>query len=264
MPKVFLGIAIAVMIATAVIGYLAKGNIDKLQTVLKETKATLAQTISTLNKTKAELKDTQEKLAATEATVEEQKALIAKQKGEIETLQGDLQKVTMERDEQAKIVADIKSELDKLKAEFGDIKPEELVAKINQLSTDNTKLQTENAELKQVQITLNNRLKETDDKLASANTEIERYRKNIAKVGLSGKVLAVNPGWNFVVLSVGDKQGAAVGANMLVMRGGEPIAKAKITSVEPATSIADVVPGSVRRGITVQPGDQVIFEGQRQ
>ena len=36
-----------------------------------------------------------------------------------------------------------------------------------------------------------------------------------------------------------------------------------MTSVEPSTSIADVLPGTVRKGVSVQPGDTVIFEGAR-
>ena len=73
----------------------------------------------------------------------------------------------------------------------------------------------------------------------------------------------MNSGWNFVVLSVGDKQGVVINATLLVVRGNEPVARLRITSVEPSTSIADVLPGSVRRGVTVQPGDTVIFEGGR-
>ena len=52
-------------------------------------------------------------------------------------------------------------------------------------------------------------------------------------------------------------------ATMLVLRGGEPIAKARISSVETSQSIADILPGSVRKGVTVQPGDNVVFEGTR-
>ena len=52
-----------------------------------------------------------------------------------------------------------------------------------------------------------------------------------------------------------------INAPLLVVRGNEPIARLRVTSVEPSTSIADVLPGSVRRGMTVQPGDTVIFEG---
>ncbi|MEA3188595.1 MAG: hypothetical protein QOD99_2425, partial [Chthoniobacter sp.] len=47
----------------------------------------------------------------------------------------------------------------------------------------------------------------------------------------------------------------------LVVRGDQRIAKVRITSVEPSTSVADVVPGSMSRGARVQPGDRVIFPG---
>ena len=263
MAKVFVGIAIAVMIATAVVGYLAHGNIVALQDTLKKTKTELANTKTTLRKTEAELKDTTDKLTAALATIEDQKAQIAKLKGDLDKAAADLTKATTDLEEKTKTLADIQTQMEKLKADTGGSDPKELAIKIAELSNTNTKLQTEVAELKQVQETLNNRVRENDDKLVTANTEVKRYRDNVAKAGLTGKVLAVNPGWNFMVLSVGDKQGAAVGAIMVVMRGGEAIAKAKITSVEPATSIADIVPGSVRRGVTVQPGDTVLYEGQR-
>ena len=263
MAKVFVGIAIAVMIATAVVGYLAHENIVALQDVLKKTKTELANTKSTLRKTEAELKDTTEKLTAALATIEDQKAQIAKLKGDLDKAAADLTKATTDLEEKTKTLADITEKLTKLEGLIGKTDPEALAAKITDLSNNNTKLQTEVAELKQVQETMSNRVKESDDKLATANTEVKRYRDNVAKTGLTGKILAVNPGWNFVVLSVGDKQGAAVGAGMIVMRGGEAIAKAKITSVEPATSIADIIPGSVRRGVTVQPGDTVLYEGPR-
>jgi hypothetical protein len=85
----------------------------------------------------------------------------------------------------------------------------------------------------------------------------------MAAKGLEGQVLAVNPSWNFVVISIGDGAGVVPNAEMVVMRGGEAIAKVKITSVEKATSIADIVPGSIAHGVRVQPGDRVIYQGSQ-
>ena len=51
-------------------------------------------------------------------------------------------------------------------------------------------------------------------------------------------------------------------ATMLVVRDDVPIGKVRITSVEPTSSIADILPGSLARGVTIQPGDRVIFEGR--
>jgi hypothetical protein len=98
--------------------------------------------------------------------------------------------------------------------------------------------------------------------LADLKKKEDIREKQIGLKGLQGRILAVNSGWNFVVLSVGDKQGVSVNAPLLVVRGNQPIAKLKITSVEPTTSIADVLPGTVPRGVSVQPGDTVIFQGR--
>ena len=51
MAKLFIGIALVVMLATAALSFLAKGNIDKLQTSLKDTKAKQA-TAEVLDKAK--------------------------------------------------------------------------------------------------------------------------------------------------------------------------------------------------------------------
>ena len=79
---------------------------------------------------------------------------------------------------------------------------------------------------------------------------------------MTGPVLAYNPGWNFVVLSIGDKQSVKAGKVLVVTRGGQMIARVRVTSVEPSSSIADVIPSSVIRGESVQPGDSVVYEGR--
>jgi hypothetical protein len=79
--------------------------------------------------------------------------------------------------------------------------------------------------------------------------------------GVRGRVMAVNSGWGFCVLSVGDRQGAAANKVMIVARGGQAIGKVRITNVEATQSVADILPGSFVRGMYVQPGDAVIFTG---
>jgi len=78
--------------------------------------------------------------------------------------------------------------------------------------------------------------------------------------GLEGRVLAVNPAWNFVVLSIGDKSGVVNNSELLVKRGGQLLGKVRVTAVEPSTSIADIVANSMPAGVSVQPGDSVIYQ----
>lgn len=79
--------------------------------------------------------------------------------------------------------------------------------------------------------------------------------------GIRGKVLAVNQTHHFVVLNLGARQGVEVGAEMLVLRGRTRIGKIRISSVEPATAIGDIITGSLARGVRVQLGDTVIYVG---
>ena len=133
---------------------------------------------------------------------------------------------------------------------------------VTALKADLVKAQTEVAESRALVDSLNKQKKEVEDKMVGLQQYKLATEKAIMLKGTTGRILAVNGGWNFVVLSIGDKQGAKMGATMLVVRGNEPIAKVRISSVEPSSSIADIIPGSVRRGVTVQPGDTVIFEGR--
>ncbi len=263
MAKVFLGLAIALMIATAVVGFLAKGNIDTIQGNLKDTKSTLATTTSTLKKTEGSLKATQEELAVAKTALDEEKAAVAKAKADLEDAVKKATEAAVLVEAKTKEMADLQAKIAAMSDGDKGIPIEQFKVEMDKVRAELEKAQIQLTESEQIQKTLNARVKETEEKFNGLNSEVNRYRANVAKNGLSGRIMAVNPGWNFVVLSVGDKQGAAVGANMLVLRGGEPIGKAKITSVEPSTSIADIIPGSVRAGITVQAGDSVVYEGQR-
>ena len=74
-------------------------------------------------------------------------------------------------------------------------------------------------------------------------------------------MLAVNPAYNFVVLNLGNRNGVQANAEMLVLREGTIIGKIRISSVEPATAIGDILSSSLARGVQVQPGDTVIYAG---
>jgi cell shape-determining protein MreC len=94
------------------------------------------------------------------------------------------------------------------------------------------------------------------------SNQAERNGVNRGRVRpVRGTVLAVNQAYNFVVLSMGDRQGVVPNSEMLVMRSGALIGKIRISSVEPTTSIGDIITNSLARGVQVQPGDTVIYAG---
>lgn len=97
----------------------------------------------------------------------------------------------------------------------------------------------------------------------SAHSEKPRKQRAVTRANpsLHGRVLAVNQAYNFVVLNLGAREGVESNSEMLVVRGGGLIGKIRISSVEPATAIGDIVTSTLARGVQVQPGDTVIYAG---
>ena len=97
----------------------------------------------------------------------------------------------------------------------------------------------------------------------SSQLEDGRKRQSVArgKVGVRGTILAVNQAYNFVVLNLGGRDGVELHSEMLIVRDGTFIGKIRISSVEPATAIGDIITSTLARGVQVQPGDIVIYAG---
>ena len=81
------------------------------------------------------------------------------------------------------------------------------------------------------------------------------------RAGVRGTVLAYNQVYNFVVLNLGARQGVESNSEMLVLREGTLIGKIRISSVEPATAIGDIITSTLARGVNVQPRDIVTYAG---
>jgi hypothetical protein len=90
---------------------------------------------------------------------------------------------------------------------------------------------------------------------------LQRETVSPRRAGLHGTVLAYNQAYNFVVLNLGARNGVETNSEMLVLRDGTLIGKIRISSVEPATAIGDIITNSLARGVQVQPGDNVIYAG---
>jgi predicted RNase H-like nuclease (RuvC/YqgF family) len=90
---------------------------------------------------------------------------------------------------------------------------------------------------------------------------VQRQSSSSHRAGVHGTVLAYNQAYNFVVLNLGARSGVEPNSEMLVLRDGTLIGKIRISSVEPATAIGDIMTNSLARGVQVQPGDSVIYAG---
>jgi septal ring factor EnvC (AmiA/AmiB activator) len=119
-------------------------------------------------------------------------------------------------------------------------------ARITELETLNTKLDEDNKNL--------------EGKLVAVQKAAREKETKQVLTRLTGQVLAVNQAWNFVVLSLGNKSGIESNMEFLVKRGSTLIGKIRTTTVEPSTSIADIIPTSLSRGLSIQPGDDIIYQ----
>jgi hypothetical protein len=136
-----------------------------------------------------------------------------------------------------------------------------------QTELEETRRQLDNAEREKQQLaqrmeTTQPRSGTTTSSGRVATSETPRRRVASApRPDVRGTVLAVNRDYNFVVLSLGGRQGVEANTEMLVLRGGTLIGKIRVSSVEPATAIGDIISNSLARGVQVQPGDVVIYAG---
>lgn len=91
--------------------------------------------------------------------------------------------------------------------------------------------------------------------------EVSRFKGDDVKVklpaGLKGKILAVDPKWDFVVLDIGSNQGVLEYGEMMVNRDGKLVAKVQITSVQANRCIANVLQDW--KQVDLQEGDQVLY-----
>jgi hypothetical protein len=144
--------------------------------------------------------------------------------------------------------ADLQSQLDDLRRQLdGAEKEKELLAE---------KLQ--DAQQRQAQV---KEAPKAETRKRRETASVQRESSSSRRAGVHGTVLAYNQAYNFVVLNLGARNGVESNSEMLVLRDGTLIGKIRISSVEPATAIGDIISNSLARGVQVQPGDSVIYAG---
>ncbi len=262
--KVFSVLTLLIAAGAAFFGMKGKELVDTLQGDLRDTKGKLQTEISGHSKTKETLKTTQAELETTKTDLEKARANLvtaemnlAAAKTDLDTTKTALAMKEMQLAEiQEKLAAFGKIDINELK-----VKIDEMTAKVKDQETKIGTLEKEKVELSNAVASLEGTVKSKEEKIAQDTTKINRWEQGFIQKGTRGRVMAVNPGWGFAVLNIGDKQGAAANKIMIVGRGGQAIGKVKITSVETNQSIADIIPGSFVKGSYVEPGDDVIFTG---
>ncbi len=265
-PKIFSGAAIAIAGYAAYLGYDANIKVDDLQAKGKQAYGNWQTTKSKLEATEKKLKETEDTLTETKATLETTRTELANVKDDLSKKSKELAEAQDKLTTAEKSLADLAEQMkslggvgtiDGLKNEIANMK-----TKVTEQETKIGTLEKEKAELTTTVETLTARNKDLDAQVAKQTTKVNRYEKGIMEKGITGTVRAVNAGWGFCVLSIGDRQGAAANKIMIVARGGQAIGKVRISNVETNQSVADILTNTFAKGTYVQPGDTVIFTGE--
>jgi len=199
------------------------------------------KTKNELKKTAADLASTQQELSDTKDARDKAVARADAQQKRADELSDKLAKAVQERD-------DAQNELAQFKAT--GLTPDQVVKLNKQLKDANSQIAAINGEKALLQ-----------RQLARAENELKKLIGTPEEIKLPpdlvGKVVVVDPKWDFVVLNVGDSKGAREDGEMLVSRDGKLVAKVVIKSVQSDRCIANVVPGwklgEMIEGDTVTP-----------
>jgi uncharacterized protein (DUF3084 family) len=193
---------------------------DQFQIELASTKKELAKTQSDLAETQQELTDTQ---AARDKAVADDAA----QTKRADDLSDKLAKTTQERDDARNNLA----------AYTATGLSSDQVGKLNgMLKNAQTEIEAINEEKDVLQRAVN--------RLTTRLAKYEGPEQDVKlRADLKGKIMVVDPKWDFVVLDIGEDQGVLEDGELLVSRDGKLVAKVIVRSVEKDRCIANVVPG---------------------
>ncbi len=248
MLRVFLIVAVAAGLAAAVVGYTrVGGKIAELNTELTTTKSQRDQLQASDVKLKRDLRTANESLVSTTAELADTKS--------------DLE-ITQARAEEQRLRANqLEQERTTYLGERNEAQTELAVWRafnrtpdqIRALIAENRRLVDENVAVSEENRILSRKLDSLENRIAMYEGRQQRVP---LRRDLRGEVIAVDPKFDFVVLSIGENDGVLERGEMLVNRGGKLVAKVRVLSVDSRTSVANVLPDW--RQADIMEGDVVM------
>jgi len=207
-----------------------------------------------------QLKDREAAVAAANAKFGDTQSKVANTEAELAKVQAEKNELQTKLRANEAEIAELRNRIDSAGAKNAPGSTSVTPTAELQAQLDDAKKQLDAAEREK--ILLSDKMKTTTEK----STQLETERKHRpppgpSNPGIRGTVLAVNQAYNFVVLSLGARQGVEANSEMLILRGGSFIGKIRISSVEPSTAIGDIITSTLARGVQVQPGDTVVYAG---
>lgn len=276
--KISLGSSVALSLATAVLAFMVTGTKTQFASQLRAVEeslrggkfpvlglqytgdfmtdpsqpaATISQTGEKWSSTNDDLTSTKGTLKATEETLTEQKAKNQELTLQADKLAKDLESTKTDLNTTNSKLKNTSDQLQSLEEGLKGKKPEDLFKQIGDLSEE---VQAKNQENK----VLSSAKEKAEGELKKLR-EVSELAKGTGSrsISVTGKVLAVNPTWNFIIVDVGKKSELVENVTLVISRGEKIIGKAKVATVDAQTSVADILPGTPAGAVEV--GDQVTF-----
>jgi len=246
-----ISLILAILAGLGVIGvsqFMLRPQIEEIRTTRDHNKTEWDKTTANLKKTNTVLRTTLEKLAKTETDLGETKTQLAATTSKFELEQ---KRANGLQENVNKLTTDLTAAKNELFAYTATtLKPEDikgLVATVKSSQAAIEGLKEEN------RLMANQVRKLTNQVFQLTSKEIDPPVPQEVR----GKVLVVDPKWDFLVLDVGAKIGVPDRGVLLVSRQGELVAKVRVTSVQDNRSIANIMPGW-KLG-EVMEGDLVLY-----
>jgi multidrug efflux pump subunit AcrA (membrane-fusion protein) len=188
----------------------------------------LAKTQKDLARTQGDLKQTQSELADANAARKQAEDTAEAQTKRADDLTDKLTKAVQERDSAQNDLAAYKNT---------DYTPDQILKLAQSLKDTQKAIAVANDE-KMV-------MSRTISRLSNQLAQLTGNEDYVVKLpaGLKGKVVVVDPKWDFVVLDIGDEQGVLQDGELLVSRDGKLVAKVVVRTVQKDRCIANIVPG---------------------
>ena len=156
--------------------------------------------------------------------------------------------------------AQVTKVIESVKKLFPDVELDEVPAIHAGLVDQQKKLTVEAEDLQGFKERLEGDVSKNKADIVRVEEKIQESKARVAANTFQATVTAVDNDWDFVVIGAGEKSGLSNDSRLLVQRGGLLLGKLSINKLEANRAIADVIPDTLRAGVILQPGDQVILE----
>lgn len=248
--RISLIVAILAALGAGVFGYIEVTN-------------QIPQLVTQRDKERTDKKTAQTQLADTTKKLADTRTTLSQTQKQLTDSQAALKKAEADREAQVKIASELTDKLAKANADLDAAQanlaaykatgrnPEEIGQMVKTIRDDQAAIEALNAEkavLARSIARLQNQLAEF---IGTTNYVVS------LPADLKGKVVEVDPKWDFVVLDIGDEQGVLEKGELLISRDSKLVAKVIVRTVYKKSCIANIMPnwklGEVFEGDMVTP-----------